>query len=222
MTGVEELQQILAFLESVLPAGPDPLTHRSEVLIGVAPGVLQRAAQLISENKFDVATDLVVAGSALVVDAYATLMQDRAKAGKYTLEEQLQRMRNGESNSNTRLVRTEPDSNAIDPAELVALGVIDDESEVDDPNRKDACDFKFCGFVTSYPTCTECEGDVPAIVTMFGIEVGAHSVIGTSLCEDCMKRIVDGLHEAPHMHQVAQILFVRGDEEDNEDACAPC
>lgn len=216
MTGVEELQKIVAFIDSVMPAGPDPETHRAEVLIGIAPGVLQRAAQLISENKFDVATDLVVAGNALIVDAYTTLMQERARAGKWSLEESLQRMRDGDTRSNTRLHQREPDSSAIPVEELVELGVIANEDDVADPNRKDACDFKFVGFVHQLPTCSECEGDVAPVVTMFGVEIGGHSVIGTSLCEEHMKRIVDGLHDAPHMHQVAQVLFVR-DDEDVED-----
>lgn len=216
MTGVEELQQILAFLESVLPAGPDPESHRAEVLIGIAPGVLQRAAQLIGENKFDVATDLVVAGSALVSGAYITLMEERARAGKFSLEEHLLRMRDGESLSNTRIVRGDDQSNAIAPEELVRLGVIDNENEVDDPNRRDACNFKFCGFVGHYLTCSECDDDeVASVITFFGIEVGGHSVVGTSLCEEHMKSLVDGLHAAPQMHQVAQVLFVRGDEVDD-------
>lgn len=212
MTGVEELQRILAILESVIPEGPDPMHHRSQVLMGMAPGVLQRAAQLIGESKFDVATDLVIAGSAIVSEAYATFMEDRARAGKYSLEEELRRMRDGESISNTRIVRDDAPPNAIDPKELVELGVIDDESEVDDPHQKDACDLKFCGFVCHYPTCSHCDDETPSVVTFFGVELDGHSVIGNSLCEEHMKSLVDGLHASPQMHLVAQVLFVRGDD----------
>lgn len=214
MTGIEELEQILALLDSVMPPGPDPEAHRQMVLISAAPTVLQRAAQLVGENKFDVATDLVVSGSALISEAHGKFMQDRIKDGD-SLEAQLQRMREGRSN--TRIVRTHRNSNNLQAEELVELGVIDDESEIEDPNHRDARDFKFCGFVGHYPTCSECEDEVASVVTFFGVEVDGHSVIGTSLCEEHMKRLVDGLHAAPEMHLVAQILFVRGDEEEEDD-----
>lgn len=208
MTAADHLAQILAQIEESVPPGPDPVTHRAGCVIGVPSAVLVRAAQLIELKQYDIAADLITLGNGFAVEAFKQLVEDRRAEGKRSLAEILEAMKADNDRSDTRIVApTAQANNAISPDELVALGVIDDPSQIQPQSQQ--VDFEFIGFVGHTPSCP-C-GD-PSIVTWFGIAVGDHRVDGESLCEACMKDFIDECHEDPFMYQAAQIVFVRQTE----------
>jgi len=131
VTGVEHLAEILAYVESVVPPGPDPLTHRTACVMGISSAILTRAASLIESHDFETAIDLVSVGNVYALQAYKMIYEDRRDAGRLSPVEILERMRSDESITNTRFYRKEaPTTSAIPPDDLVHLGVIDDASEV--------------------------------------------------------------------------------------------
>lgn len=230
MTGAEELAQIVAMVEAMIPVEPDRKTHRSICCINMSGAILQRAAALIAESKFDVACDLVSLGSVFAIESWKDVIEERQRDGKYSLAESLRRMQEGGSLSNTRLIRNEPDRNAIPAEELVELGVINDVSQIEPGEKYLLSDFQFMGIVGygENPKCVSC--DRQAVCSWFGILADDHSVGGNAVCEEHMKELVEGLHDDPYMKQVAQVLFIRrwdfvpeaeaeddDDEDDDED-----
>jgi len=69
--------------------------------------------------------------------------------------------------------------------------------------------FQFIGFVGTYSKCCLCDKD--SIASWFGIQVGDHSVVGNSFCEEHLKVCIEEQHDDPAMHLAAQVVFVRAE-----------
>lgn len=204
MTGSEHLERIIAQIESMVGPQPDARTRSGIVLQCTVSAAMNAAANLLDQNRFEEAHDLVLGVRALSLKGLLTLQQDEAV--RRAVQQRTSEMFNAADPDAGRVRIVEREPSALSAKELVELGVVASDADVERGPVTDVPP-RWVAFVTQVKSCMECGADAVALIVWQ--DVGSSKVGSSSLCESCINRHVQEYRSDPEYLCVGHVIYLR-------------